>query len=349
MKRNKKNIRNLNLKDFQNLCETFSEKPFRAQQLYNWVWHNLITDFESIKNLPKDFIEKIKDKYEFYPSLEVEKVEKSTDSTSKILLKTHDSHFIELVIIPSKTTLTACVSSQIGCGLDCSFCATATMKNNRNLHIGEIIDQVLIAKDFCLKNYKEKLSNIVYMGMGEPLLNYKSLISSVNILLDDKGINFSKKKITISTSGLPKVITQLSQENLGINLALSLHSAIPEVRQKIMPFSKKIDWQELVQSLEHWYDKTGIPITFEYIVWKDINDNDQAINELIKLCKRVPSKVNLIEYNSIDNSDFQKADKMVYERYDRFLTQNRITCKIRKSRGKDINAGCGQLAVKYEK
>ena len=278
--------------------------------------------------------------------IEVDKIQKSSDGTIKNAVKLFDDYTVESVLIPTDERTTACVSSQVGCSLDCHFCATAKLKRMRNLNPDEIYDQVVTINNQSLKYFNRSISNIVFMGMGEPLMNYNNLISSIEKISSDKGLNISQKRIVVSTSGIPKMIKKLADENLKVNLALSLHSAIEEKRNKIMPFSKKFSLDDIKESLLYWYSLTKRRVTFEYIVWKGVNDSIDDINALIKYCKSVPSKVNLIEYNSIGDESFKSASQNMINLYKDLLEKNKITVTVRRSRGKDIDAACGQLANK---
>ena len=279
-------------------------------------------------------------------NIEVDKIQKSSDGTIKNAVKLFDDYTVESVLIPTDNRTTACVSSQVGCSLDCKFCATSKLKRMRNLNPDEIYDQVVTINNQSLKYFKRSLSNIVFMGMGEPLMNYNNLIESIEKISSDKGLNISQKRIVVSTSGIPKMIKKLADENLKVNLALSLHSAIEETRNSIMPFSTKFSLEDIKESLLYWYSKTKRRITFEYIVWKGINDSVEDINALINYCKYIPSKVNLIEYNSIGDENFKSASKSMINLYKDLLEKNKITVTVRRSRGKDIDAACGQLANK---
>jgi 23S rRNA (adenine2503-C2)-methyltransferase len=278
--------------------------------------------------------------------IEVDKIQKSSDGTIKNAVKLFDDYTVESVLIPTDDRTTACVSSQVGCSLDCKFCATSKLKRMRNLNPDEIYDQVVTINNQSLKYFKRSLSNIVFMGMGEPLMNYNNLIESIKKISSDKGLNMSQKRIVVSTSGIPKMIKKLADENLKVNLALSLHSAIEDTRNRIMPFSTKFSLEDIKESLLYWYSKTKRRITFEYIVWKGINDSVDDINALVNYCKSIPSKVNLIEYNSIGDENFTSASQSMIDLYKDLLEKNRITVTVRRSRGKDIDAACGQLANK---
>lgn len=296
-------------------------------------------------NISKD-LRDVLDNHFVINHIQVDKIQKSFDGTIKNAVKLHDDHTVESVLIPTDDRTTACVSSQVGCSLDCKFCATSKLKRMRNLNPDEIYDQVVTINNQSLQYFNRPLSNIVFMGMGEPLMNYNNLVKSIEKISSDKGLNISQKRIVVSTSGIPKMIKKLADENLKVNLALSLHSAIEETRNKIMPFSSKFPLNNIKESLDYWYTKTNRKITFEYIVWKGINDTTKDIDSLVSYCRSIPSKVNIIEYNSIGDEDFKSANNNIIEQYKRTLEKNKITVTIRRSRGKDIDAACGQLANK---
>ena len=326
----------------------FDQKGFssyRGKQVYEWIWKKSAYSFDEMTNLSKD-LRTILDNNFVINHIEVDKIQKSSDGTIKNAVKLFDDYTVESVLIPTDNRTTACVSSQVGCSLDCEFCATSKIKRMRNLNPDEIYDQVVTINNQSLKYFERSLSNIVFMGMGEPLMNYNNLIKSIEKISSDKGLNMSQKRIVVSTSGIPKMIKKLADENLKVNLALSLHSAIEETRNKIMPFSKKFSLVEIKESLLYWYSKTKRRITFEYIVWKDINDGVDDINALVNFCKSIPSKVNLIEYNPIGDEFFRSASQNSINLYKDLLEKNKITVTVRRSRGKDIDAACGQLANK---
>ena len=330
------------------LCEFFVKKGFdsyRGKQVYEWIWKKSSHTFDNMTNISKDLRIMLDENF-VINHIEVDKIQKSSDGTIKNAVKLFDDYTVESVLIPTDDRTTACVSSQVGCSLDCKFCATSKLKRMRNLNPDEIYDQVVTINNQSLQYFNRPLSNIVFMGMGEPLMNYNNLIKSIEKISSDKGLNISQKRIVVSTSGIPKMIKKLADENLKVNLALSLHSAIEETRNNIMPFSSKFSLNDIKESLNYWYSKTKRKITFEYIVWKGINDTKKDIDSLVSYCKSIPSKVNIIEYNSIGDEDFKSANDNIIEEYKRALEKNKITVTIRRSRGKDIDAACGQLANK---
>jgi 23S rRNA (adenine2503-C2)-methyltransferase len=278
--------------------------------------------------------------------INVDLMQRSEDGTVKNAVRLHDGLVVESVLIPTKTRTTACVSSQVGCSLDCNFCATAQLKRMRNLEPGEIYDQVKAIDSESRIYHNRPLSNIVFMGMGEPLMNYPNVMKAIEMITSEEGLGMSPKRITVSTSGIPKMIRKMADDEVKFKLAVSLHSAIDSVRAEIMPFSKSFPLIDLRQSLEYWYQKTKSKVSYEYVVWKGINDNQESIDALVKFCKYVPCKVNLIEYNPIDDGIFQQASEEATNNYIKALEKIDVIVKVRRSRGKDIDAACGQLANK---
>jgi 23S rRNA (adenine2503-C2)-methyltransferase len=279
-------------------------------------------------------------------NIEVTTMQRSNDGTVKNAVKLHDGLIVESVLIPTETRTTACVSSQVGCSLDCKFCATARLKRMRNLNPDEIYDQVVAIDKESKLYFNRPLSNIVFMGMGEPLMNYNNVIKAIGKITSSEGLGMSPKRITVSTSGVPKMIKKMADDEVKFNLAVSLHSAIDEVRTSIMPFNETFPLEDLKEALEYWYAKTKRKISYEYVVWKGINDSKKDIDAFVKFCKYVPCKVNIIEYNPIDDGQFQQASGEAIKEYIKYLEINRIVVNVRRSRGKDIDAACGQLANK---
>jgi 23S rRNA (adenine2503-C2)-methyltransferase len=339
------NIRTLSLPDIEQYFEILGEKKFRAKQVYEWLWLKPVQSFEGMTNLSKELRNKLKEDFTL-PGLTVDTIQNSEDGTIKTRFKTHDGHFVEGVLIPTTSRFTACVSSQIGCSLTCKFCATGYMKRERNLEFDEIYDQVAIINQQCEKANEKKLSNIVFMGMGEPLLNYSNVIAAIEKITSPQGLNMAAKRITVSTVGVAKMIIKMADDEVKFNLAVSLHSAINETRSSIMPINDSNSLEELGEALKYWYAKRKKKVTYEYVVWKGINDTMEHAQALLKFCKIIPSKVNLIEYNPIDDGEFQQASEENIQMYMHLLESNGITARVRKSRGKDIDAACGQLANK---
>ena len=339
-------IRSISFDKLNNFIQKNNFPSYRSNQIFNWINKSTLRSFDDMTNIPKSLVKLLKENFVINITNILSK-QVSNDSTIKFAIKLHDNLVVESVLIPSGNRVTACVSSQVGCSLDCGFCATSKLLRMRNLHSYEIFDQIMILNSQSLKNYSLPISNIVFMGMGEPLLNYKNVIESIKLITSEDGIKISNKKITLSTSGISKMIIKMSDDNIKFNLAVSLHSAVEETRNIIMPFSKSFPLDKLINSLDYWYKKTKRKVTFEYLIWKGINDDLEHIEALVKICKRIPSKVNLIEYNSIDSPTFKKADDFWVDNYLKILKKNKIPVSVRRSRGKDINAACGQLANKH--
>lgn len=340
-----KDIRTLSLEELTAYFVALGEKPFRAKQVYDWLWSKNQHSIEDMSNLSKELRERIAKDFIIKP-LSVDLFQQSKDGTIKNGVKLHDGLLVESVLIPTPTRTTACVSSQVGCSLNCEFCATARLKRMRNLEVAEIVDQVALIDRQSREHFQRPLSNIVFMGMGEPMMNYKNVVEAIRKITQPDGLGMSPRRITVSTSGIPKMIKMLADENLKVKLALSLHSAIESTRNEIMPFSEKFPLTEIMEALRYWYEKTGSVVTFEYCVWKGINDSMEHIQALIKFCRQVPSKVNLIQYNPIGEGKFDHRSIEAEERYERELTRAGITVMVRRSRGSDIDAACGQLANK---
>lgn len=346
MNQNKKDIRALSLQELEAYFSSIGEQPFRAKQVYEWLWNKNAHSLSEMTNLSKSLRENLENHFSIKPA-EIHVMQRSIDGTIKNAVKLHDGNVVESVLIPTAKRTTACVSSQVGCSLDCTFCATAQLTRMRNLTAAEIVDQVTLIDKQSREYYQKPLSNIVFMGMGEPLLNYSSVTDAIRKITEDKGLGMSPRRITVSTSGIPKLIEKLADENLKVKLALSLHSAIEEKRNQLMPFSVKFPLTSIMESLSYWYQKTKSRITLEYIIWKGINDGNEDIKALIKFCKSIPSKVNLIQYNSIEGGKYSQANSNIIQNYVTALEQENIIVKIRKSRGDDIDAACGQLANKH--
>ncbi len=321
------------------------DKAFRGNQVYEWLWQKSAHSFEAMTNVSKETRQMLEDHF-VINHIRVDQMQRSSDGTIKNAVRLHDGLVVESVLIPTETRTTACVSSQVGCSLDCRFCATARMKRMRNLNADEIYDQVVAIDNESRLYHDRPLSNIVFMGMGEPLMNYNNVLKAIEMITSPEGLGMSPKRITVSTSGVPKMIKKMADEEVKFGLAVSLHSAIDEVRTSIMPFNANFPLKDLREALEYWYSKTKNRITYEYVVWKGINDTQEAVDALVRFCKFAPSKVNLIEYNPIDDGEFQQASDAAVAMYQNTLERNGITVTVRRSRGKDIDAACGQLANK---
>ena len=345
MKNTQKDIRALSREELRDFCVSQGEKAFRGNQVYEWLWVKGAHSFDDMTNISKE-TRAFLDEHFVINHIKVDQMQRSSDGTIKNAVKLHDNLTVESVLIPTASRTTACVSSQVGCSLNCKFCATARLKRMRNLNPDEIFDQVVAIDQQSRLYHNRPLSNIVFMGMGEPLMNYKNVVKSIEKITDPEGLGMSPKRITVSTSGVPKIIKKMADDEVKFNLAVSLHSALDDVRTDIMPFNEQMPLQELKEALQYWYVKTKKRITYEYVVWRGINDQDKDIEALIDFCLAVPSKVNLIEYNPIDDGQFQQADPLAIDRYVAKLEDRGITVTVRRSRGKDIDAACGQLANK---
>ena len=341
----KKDIRALTKEELREFFVQEGDKPFRGNQVFEWLWSKGAHTFDDMTNVSKETRQMLENHF-VINHIKVDQMQRSSDGTIKNAIRLHDGLIVESVLIPTKTRTTACVSSQVGCSLDCNFCATARLKRMRNLEPGEIYDQVAAIDNESRLYYDRPLSNIVFMGMGEPLMNYPNVMKAIDMITSPEGLGMSPKRITVSTSGVSKMIKKMADDEVKVKLAVSLHSAIEEIRNHIMPFTKSFPLPDLREALEYWYQKTKSKVTYEYVVWKGINDNKASIDALVKFCKYVPCKVNLIEYNPIDDGEFQQASEKATEDYIYALERNNIVVKVRRSRGKDIDAACGQLANK---
>ncbi|MEQ5792661.1 23S rRNA (adenine(2503)-C(2))-methyltransferase RlmN [Muricauda sp. NFXS6] len=341
----KKDIRALTKEQLRQFFVEQGDKAFRGNQVYEWLWQKSAHDFDAMTNISKETRKMLEDHF-VINHIRVDQIQRSADGTIKNAVRLHDGLIVESVLIPTDTRTTACVSSQVGCSLDCRFCATARLKRMRNLNPDEIYDQVVAIDNESRLYFDRPLSNIVFMGMGEPLMNYNNVLKAIEKITSPEGLGMSPKRIIVSTSGVPKIIKKMADEEVKFGLAVSLHSAIDEVRTSIMPFNSTFPLKDLREALEYWYNKTKNRITYEYVVWKGINDTQEAVDALVKFCKFAPSKVNIIEYNPIDDGEFQQASNKAVEMYQNTLERNGITVTVRRSRGKDIDAACGQLANK---
>ncbi len=341
----KRDIRKLKLEELTAFFQQHGEKPFRAKQVYEWLWNKSAKNFDQMTNLSVGLRDMLKEHFTIN-HIKVDQMQRSADGTIKNAVMLYDGMVVESVLIPTEKRITACVSSQVGCSLACKFCATARLKRQRNLSADEIYDQVVAIKEQSELFFGRPLTNIVFMGMGEPLLNYTNVISAIDKITAQKGLNMASKRITVSTVGIAKMIMKMADDGVKFNLAVSLHAALDETRSSIMPINDTNPLDELADALRYWYNKTKRKVTYEYVVWKNINDTEEHARALLKFCKIIPSKVNLIEYNPIDDGEFQQASEASLNMYMELLERHGITTRIRKSRGKDIDAACGQLANK---
>ncbi|MEO6188839.1 MAG: 23S rRNA (adenine(2503)-C(2))-methyltransferase RlmN [Ginsengibacter sp.] len=341
-----KNIRTLSLEELIAHFSSIGEKKFRAKQVWEWIWQKHARSFDEMTNLSKELRNTLAENFTLL-ALHTDATQYSSDGTVKTKFKTFDGHFVEGVLIPVEARQTACVSSQVGCSLSCKFCATGYMERKRNLHFDEIYDEVAILNEIAEKTSGKKLTNIVFMGMGEPLLNYKNVLGAIDRITANDGMAMSPKRITVSTAGVAKMIRQLGDDGVRFNLALSLHAANDKKRNEIMPINETNNIAALIGALNYFYEKTRNDITFEYILFKGENDSLQDADDLVKIYKQVPVHlVNIIEYNPIDKANFEKPDRDATQKFMDHLAANRVNVRLRISRGKDIDAACGQLANK---
>ena len=338
----KKDIRALSRKDLRDFFMDSGEKAFRGDQVFEWLWKKGAHSFDEMTNLSLEHRELLTSRFTIN-HIAVDQMQRSKDGTIKNAVRLHDGLIVESVLIPTESRTTACVSSQVGCSLDCRFCATARLKRMRNLNADEIYDQVVVIDRQSRLYFGRPLSNIVFMGMGEPLMNYPNVVKAIRMITSDDGLGMSPRRITVSTSGVPKMIRKLADEGLRCGLAVSLHSAIDDTRSGIMPFNAKMPLGDLKEAIQYWYQQTRSQVTFEYVVWEGINDKAEDVKALLEFCKAAPSKVNLIEYNPIDDGEFQQASEPAIQSYVSALERAGITVTVRRSRGKDIDAACGQL------
>ncbi|GIV44234.1 MAG: putative dual-specificity RNA methyltransferase RlmN [Bacteroidia bacterium] len=340
-----KDIRTIDNQELKNFLENIGEKSFRLEQIQEWLWKKQVDSFAEMSNLSKALREKLSENFTIQ-KIKIKTQQKSVDGTIKFGFELHDGNLVEGVLIPTHKRMTACVSSQVGCSLTCKFCATGYMKLKRNLLPHEIYEQVEIIKNQAIQNYGIPLTNIVFMGMGEPLLNYKNVISAIEKITSAKGMEMSAKRITVSTAGIAKMIKKLADDQVKFELALSLHAANDEKRNTIMPINQTNSLVNLKEALQYFYQKTKNQITLEYIVFRDFNDTLQDAKELYQFAKSFPCKINIIEYNPIAEAQFVNTSIDKLENFKKFLEEKRMIVNIRRSRGKDIDAACGQLAIK---
>ena len=340
-------IRNISVEELQKFCKDNNLPKFRAKQVEEWLWKKGATSFAEMTSLSKE----MRDLFTVHfviNSVKIHKAERSIDGTIKYSMKLHDKQLVEGVLIPSKKRITACISSQVGCSLDCAFCATGTLKLERNLTAAEIYDQVFILNEESISSFGKSLSNIVYMGMGEPLLNYNNMLESIELITTKKGMGMSPKRITVSTAGIAKMVKKLGDDMVKFNLAISIHSANDEKRSSLMILNDSVPLQELRDAIRYFYDKTDSRITYEYILFKEVNDSVEDAKELAKFCKVSPCKINLIQYNKVDGMDYAKSSNKNTETFISYLEEKHLIVNLRKSKGKDINAACGQLVNKLQ-
>jgi 23S rRNA (adenine2503-C2)-methyltransferase len=339
-----KNLRHIELQEIEALLQEWGEPKFRAKQVHEWLWKKFAGSIDDMTNLPKQLREKLSAEY-YIPKVKVHHSQFSSDGTIKNRLQLHDGYFIESVLIPTDKRMTVCVSSQVGCSLSCKFCATGFLPRKRNVDYDEIVDEVVLAHEQALKHYGRPLTNIVFMGMGEPLLNYKNVLKAIDIISSPDSLGMSPRRVTVSTAGIAKMIEKLGDDQVRFKLALSLHAANDIKRDEIMPINETNNLKALVDALNYFYQKTKNEITFEYILFNGVNDSLKDADELVKIYRQVPADlVNIIEYNPIEQADFSKPDEDKTMQFMRYLESKKVNAKLRRSRGKDIDAACGQLA-----
>jgi 23S rRNA (adenine2503-C2)-methyltransferase len=340
------NIRQLDYEELEAFFLQMGEKRFRSKQVWEWLWTKHAMSFANMTNLSKELRQKLGENFTL-PALTVSSTQQSSDGTLKSGFVTHEGHLCEGVLIPTENRYTACVSSQIGCSLSCKFCATGYMDRKRNLDFDEIYDQVVLLNQQTQKVYGKKLSNIVFMGMGEPLLNYKNVLKAIEKITSEDGLGMSPRRITVSTAGVAKMIKQLGDDSVKFKLALSLHAANDAKRNEIMPINESNNLKALVEALNYFYQKTDNEITLEYILFNNFNDSIKDADDLIKVYRQVPADlVNIIEYNPIDLAKFEKPSEERVMEFMAYLEKHKVNARLRRSRGKDIDAACGQLANK---
>ena len=344
-KQKKQDIRLLSKDALKDYFVANGDKAFRAKQVYEWIWKKSATDFDQMTNLSLSTRALLNEHF-IINAVAIDESQFSKDGTIKNAFRLHDNKICEGVLIPADTRMTACISSQVGCSLACEFCATGKLKRMRNIDAAEIYDQVRIIRDQALEHNGQPLSNIVYMGMGEPLLNYKNVLESIEKITSEEGLGMSPKRITVSTAGVAKMIEKLADDNVKFNLALSLHAANDEKRNKIMGINETNNLEALAKSLKYFYEKTQTRVTYEYIIFDKFNDELQDAHELYEFCKHIPCKVNIIEYNPIDGAEFKQASVAKVDAFKDYLEERGVVINVRRSRGKDIDAACGQLANK---
>lgn len=341
----KKDVRALSRQEIRDFFTRRGEPAFRGNQVYEWLWKKGAHSFAEMTNLSLPLRQQLETEFTIN-HIEVDRMQRSSDGTIKNAVKLFDGLVVESVLIPTESRTTACVSSQVGCSLDCNFCATARLKRMRNLNPDEIYDQVLVIDRQSRLYFGRPLSNIVFMGMGEPLMNYPNVLKAIEKITSEEGLGLSPKRITVSTSGIPKMIRKMADEAPRFKLAVSLHSAVDATRTSIMPFNATFPLAELREAIQYWYSRTKSRVTYEYVVWEGINDQPADIAALVDFCRAAPCKVNLIEYNPIGDERFRQAPEAALANYVAALEGAGITVTVRRSRGKDIDAACGQLANK---
>lgn len=340
-------IRDLSVPEIKKYLEEQGEPSYRASQIYQWLWKYGVVSFDEMTNLPLSLRQKLKVDFGIL-TMTADITQQSVDGTVKFRFVLQDGHKIESVLIPvpRDNRYTVCVSSQVGCSLACVFCATGQMKRERNLSAAEIYEQVFKVNQYCQAHFDHPLTNIVYMGMGEPLLSYKNVKRSIELINSDTGMNMATWRITISTAGIARMIRKMADDGLQCKLALSLHAAIDHKRDRIMPINTNDNIAQLMDALQYYFTKTRHRLTFEYILFHELNDTEEDADALARLCRTFPVTVNLLEYNPVDGVTLIKSSDDRIDRFIRMMADRRVPVTVRRSRGKDIDAACGQLANK---
>lgn len=343
-----RDIKSLPLDELESFLVNNKEQKFRGKQIYNWLWKNNVSSFDQMQNIPKATRKLLNSTFSFFP-VAIKHKQISNDGTIKLGFELADGNIAEGVLIPDKDRMTACISSQVGCNLGCKFCATAQLGFTRNLTAGEIVEQVMAVNNLAQENYGYSLSNIVFMGMGEPLLNYSNVLFAINRISSVDGMGMSPKRITVSTSGIAKMIKKLADDDVRFNLAISLHSANEIKRDEFMPVNKAINLDELKEAIIYFHQKTGTRVTLEYLLLDNFNDSLQSAEELARFSKAFPCKINLIEYNPVEGLPYKRSSREQTEKFVALLESKNMVVHVRRSRGKDIDAACGQLANKVKR
>ena len=341
----KQDILSLSINEIKDFLTNNGEKAFRAKQIYEWLWKRPVNSFDKMTNLSKDLRNLLKENF-VLQALEINNLQVSKDKTIKAAFRLFDNALVEGVLIPTEDRATACISSQVGCNLGCEFCATGKLGLKRNLSVGEIFFQVVEIMNLAKEKYNLPLTNIVLMGMGEPLLNYDNVLKAMEMVSSEEGLGMSPQRITLSTVGLPRMIKKLADDQVKFNLAISLHSANNKKRSEFMPVNRRNSLEQLSEAIVYFNQKTGQRVTFEYLLMDEINDSLKDAKDLAEYCKSFPIKINIIEYNSTSDKRFRRSTNENFDAFVKFLKSRNMVVNVRRSRGMDIDAACGQLAGK---
>lgn len=340
----KRDLKNLSINELHSLAFSFRKEKYRVSQILRWLYKNGVDSIDKMSNLPKDFRQKLAENL-FISQLNILKVEESKDGTKKFLFGLKDGERIESVLIPEKKRLTLCISSQVGCAMGCKFCLTGKMGLKRNLTLSEILNQILMVKENL--DHKAQITNIVIMGMGEPLDNYENIINALEIMLSQDAFNFSSRKVTISTVGLIPELERLAKENIRFRLAISLNATTEEIRSYLMPINKHHPLSEILNICRRFPLRPRERITFEYVLLEGENDSPSDAKRLVELLNGIPSKLNLIPLNEAQEIPFKRPSEKRIREFQKILLERNLTAIVRASKGSDISAACGQLQGKY--